>query len=174
LLEKKKRMAAILWFLVLFFLSCLILVLFSIKAYLQIQLEAQKALLLEIEKKFAESEAWDLREKINSINLTLTKLESFYQQKIYLTEILEKVSNILPRRIYLTNLSAVFSNTEEFGFKISLSGFAPTRESLFEFKKDLEKETDFKEIYFPPTNWVDPVDINFFVTFQTSNRQTNN
>ena len=171
LLEKKKRMVIILWILGLFFLVCLILILFSVKIYLQIQVETQKTLLSEAEMKFGQSEARELHEKINSINSTLTRLDSFYQEKIYLVEILEKISKILPKKTYLTKLSAIFSkNEEEFGFTISLSGFAPTREALFEFKKNLEEENCFKEVYFPPANWVQATDIDFLVTFKIGDR----
>lgn len=171
LLEKKKRTAIILWILVLVFLIYLILVLFSIKIYLQSEVEVQKTLLLEGEKEDGRSEFRELQKKIDSTNLTLTKLNSFYQKKIYLTEILEKISGTLPEKTHLTSLSAVFSSTEEkFGYTVSLSGFAPIRESLFELKKNLEKESDFKEVYFPPANWVKPADIDFFVTFEIGNR----
>jgi len=169
LLERKKRIIIILWALVLFFLVCLILILFSIKIYLRNQVESQKTFLVEAEKEFEQSEIQDLRKRISSVNLTLTKLNSFYQQKIYLSQILEKISQTLPSEAYLTNLSAVFSSDEEEGnVRVSLSGFVSTRETLFEFKKNLEKESNFKEISFPPANWVAPFDINFFVTFKVS------
>jgi len=58
----------------------------------------------------------------------------------------------------LTNLSIIFPS-------VSLSGFAPTTETLFEFKENLEKEASFKEVCFPPTNWVNLTDIDFSVTF---------
>lgn len=166
-LEKKKRIIIILWALVLFFLVCLILILFSIKIYLRSQVESQKAFLIEAEKEFEQSEIQDFREKVSSVNLTLTKLYSFYQQKIYFSQILEKISQALPSEAYLTNLSAVFCPDGEKGnVRVSLSGFVSTRETLFEFKKNLEKESNFKEISFPPANWVEPTDINFFINFK--------
>ena len=169
LLEKKKRIIIILWALVLFFLVCLILILFSIKIYLRSQVESQRAFLIEAEKEFEQSEIQDLRKKISSVNLTLTKLNSFYQQKIYFSQILEKISQTLPSEAYLNNLSAVFSSDEEKGnVRVSLSGFVSTRETLFEFKKSLEKESNFKEISFPPANWVEPTDINFFTSFKVN------
>lgn len=166
--EKKKKITIILWLLVLFFLLCLILTLFSVKIYLQIQAESQKTLLDESREEFGQSGIQDFREEINSINLTLTKLDSFYQQKTYFSEILGRISGILPQGIYLTNFSAVFTTEKEENIEISLSGFSPTADSLFEFKGNLEKENDFKDIYFPPSNWVKLIDINFLVTFKIS------
>lgn len=168
LLEKKKVLITILLILVLYFLFCLIFILFSIKTYSQIQLEFQKAFLLRTEKGLGESEIKNFQEKIKGTNLTLTKINLFYQQQIYFSEVLERISKILSQEIYLTNFSAAFytKEKEKTGIKFSLSGFAPTRETLIEFKKNLEKEEDFKEIYFPPTNWVKPTDIDFSLTFK--------
>jgi len=167
LLEEKKKIVITIWVLVLFFLFCFILILFSIKFYIQGQIESQRIILQQVEKEFKQSGVQDLQEKINSANLTLTKLGNFYQNKIYCVKILEKISKALPQGTYLTNLSVDYIDTEEeSGFRISLSGLAPTREVLFDFKKNLEEEKDFKEVYFPPVNWVEPVDIDFTVSFK--------
>jgi len=159
LLEKNKRIVIILWVLVLFFLTCSILILFSIKTYIQAQVKSQQYLLTEAKKEKSQSEVENLQEEINSINSNLTKLDSFYQNGIYLSGILEKISKTLPQKLYLTNLSIVFPS-------VSLFGFAPTTETLFEFKENLEKEPSFKEISFPPANWVDITDIDFFIIFK--------
>jgi len=158
LLEKNKRIVIILWVLVLFFLTCLTLILFSIKTYIQTQVKSQQYFLTETKKEKNQSEIENLQEEINSINSSLTKLSSFYQNGIYLSGILEKISKTLPKELYLTNLSIVFPH-------VSLFGFVPTTETLFEFKENLGKEPSFKEISFPPANWVDLTDIDFSVTF---------
>jgi Tfp pilus assembly protein PilN len=133
---------------------------------LQIQLEAQKNILAQSEEKFGQSGVKEIQEKINSANLTLTKLDSYYKNKTYFSEILEKISQIIPSKLYLSNLSVVASQTKNFSADVSLSGIAPTREDLFDFREALEKDSYFQDIYFPPTNWVKPADINFFVTFK--------
>ena len=168
--ERKKRITIILWLLFLFFLFCLALVLFSISIYLQSQTEYQKKVLIGGEKEFEQSEIQKLREKINSINSIVTKLIPFYLQKFYFSKILEKISEVLPQEAYLTNLSTTFSVSKEEKpkVKISLSGFIPTRESLLKFKKNLEEKSSFEKIYFPPSNWVKPTDINFFASFEIS------
>lgn len=166
LLEKKKRIAIILWILVLFFLICLILILFSIKIYIQSQVESQRTLLVEAEKEFEQSEIQELRAKINSINSTLTKLDSFYQEKIYFSQVLEEISATLPQGMYLTGFSVIPPLNKENGIKVSLSGFAPTVEHLIELKNNLDEDPNFKETSFPPENWVNPEDIDFFITFK--------
>lgn len=168
-LEEKGRIITILWLLVLFFLSCLVLILFSVKIFSQSQIQSQKVLLLAAKKELEQSEIAELEAKVNSANLIFTKLNSFYQKKIHFSEILEKISEILPQGVPLTNLSSQLSSLEEENvIKVSLSGFAPTRESLFEFKQNLEKEPRFKEISFPPANWVKPLNVDFSVSFTIS------
>jgi len=159
LLEKNKRIVIILWLLFLFFLICSILILFSIKVYIQAQVESQQYLLTETKKEKNQSEIENLQEEINLINSSLRKLNSFYQDKTYLSDVLEKISQVFPDELHLTNLSIISSS-------VSLSGFAPTTEALLEFRENLEKEPSFEEVSFPQTNWVDLTDIDFFVTFK--------
>jgi len=161
--EESWNLVLILGTLFLIFLICLALILFSVKIFISGQLEAQKILLLQEEKKFEESQIQSLEEKITVSNQTLSKLNSFYQSQTNLTEILEKISETLPPETYLTTLNLNLA-------QISLSGFSPTREILLEFKKNLEKEQTFGEIYFPPSNWVKPTDIDFIVTLRITNQ----
>jgi len=157
--EENWKLTLILSILFLIFLICSALILFSIKISISGQAEAQKILLLQEEKKFEESQIQNLEEKITISNQALLKLNSFYQSQTNLTEILEKISETLPISVYLTTLN--FNPAQ-----ISLSGFSPTREILLEFKKNLEQEELFEEIYFPPSNWVKPTDIDFSVNFK--------
>lgn len=157
--EERWKLSLILGILVLIFFLFLILILSSIKFSISGKIQSQKIILEMEEKEFKKAETEGFREKIVSINQNLSKLNSFYQEQTDLTEILEKISAILAPEMYLTNLSY-----QKEASKISLSGFAPNREVLFEFKKNLEKE--FKEVYFPPENWVKPRDIDFQATFR--------
>jgi len=171
LLERKRKLIIILWIFVLSFVFYFILILLPIKFYIQGQVEYQRIILQEVKKEFEQSGVQDLQEKIDSANLALTKLDNFYQNKIYLVEILEKISGALPQETYITDLSAIlFETDEELELRVSLSGFAPTREILFNLKKNLEEEKDFKKVHFPPTNWVEPFDIDFLVNFEVDIR----
>ena len=167
LLESKRRLIIILWILILFSIFCFILVLLSIKFYIQGQVDSQRIVFNMAETEFEQSGAQSLQKEINSVNLKLEKLSDFYQNKVYITEILEKIATTLPQGLHLNDISfSVFSIDEKSGFRVSLSGFASNREVLFDFKKNLEKDKSFKEVYFPPKNWVKPVDIDFVVTFK--------
>lgn len=159
--EKSWKLILILGILSLIFLISFALILFSIKIYLQSQLDFQKTLVKLEEERAKTFGIKNLQSEIAALNQNLSKLNSFYQRQISLTEILEKISKILPPEIYLNNFTYQ-RNT----LQISLSGFAPSRENLLEFKKKLEEEKSFKEVYFPPQNWLKTTNIDFFLTFK--------
>ena len=151
--EEKYRQVLTLCCLVLFFLISLFLILLSLKIYLAGEAESQKILVAASEKQFQSSQMQKLETEISSINKNLAKLDSFYKNQAQLTGFLEKITAITPAEIYLTSLT--LSNNE-----VALSGYCPTREILFEFKKRLEAESAFEKIYFPPSSWVSPQDFN--------------
>ena len=144
------------------------MILFSINIYIQNQTEIQRSSLAQSERQFLESENQEFQDGINRANSILSQLDSFYSQKTYFSEIVQKISKILPQDCFLTNLSMIFSieeETKEESIKISISGFAPMREDLLQLKKNLEQEENFKDISFPPANWVEPKNIDFYITF---------
>ena len=163
LLREQQGLILILGILFLSFLLSLSLILLSIKISLSGNLEIQKMTLEEREKEISFNQ--ELEEKIKNSNQLLSDLTSFYQSQFNLTQILEKISGLLPSGTYLTNLNLNPLQTEK-GIQVSLSGFCPNREILLSFKENLEREGSFSEIYFPPENWLKPKDINFIVTFK--------
>lgn len=163
LLGKKKNLITILWLLFLFFIFCIIFILFLLKTYLQIQLDIQKSALLMNEKRFEQPEIQQFQGKINFINSTLIKLDKFYQKKTYITQVLEKISQLLPKSLTLLNISL---RGEGGGIKVAISGIAPARDDLFELRKNLMGEKNFQEVYFPLADWVKATNIDFSVSFK--------
>ncbi len=172
LLKKKERIITIFLALGLFFIFCFSLVLISFKAYLDIEAKSEKILLETAIKKFNQPKITGLKKKVKSANLELKNLNSFYGKKIYFSDILENISNIIPEEIYLNKLSISLlpDNEKEKLVMVSLSGFSPTREILFAFRKKLEDSSRFREIYSPPSDWIKPTNINFFLKFEMSNK----
>ncbi len=159
--EQNWKLTLILGLLFLIFSVSLILVLFSIKIYIQGRVESLKVL-ADVEEKFLqESGTPDFRGKIDSANQKILRLESFYKNQDNTLSFLENIFRLLPEKIYLTSLFWQKSASQ-----VSLNGFSPSRETLFELKKNLEERKEFSDIYFPPSKWIDPVDINFQVTFK--------
>lgn len=162
-LEQQKTLRSFFILSALFLLSliCLSFILLSIKVYISEQVEFQKLILQEqqTEKEFGTSKIQQLEKNIKSINKEITTLNSFYQNQTHLIPILSKISQSLPLGSNLSTFSFIGDSS-----KISLSGFCPSRELLFEFKKNLQSNEDFSEITFPLANWVKPSDINFTAT----------
>jgi len=155
--EEKYRLILILCLIVLFFLISLSLILFSLKIHISGESTSQRILVEVAEKQFQSSQMQKLETEINLINEDLAKLDSFYKNQIHSAGFLEKISEIIPEGMHLTNLAL---DKQE----VSLSGYCFVREILFEFKKRLEEEPIFEEVYFPPASWVTPE--NFTVTFK--------
>ena len=116
------------------------------------------------EKEFKASDTQKLESEIGAVNQRLLDIESFYQNQFRATELIEKIAKILPPGVYLTqfSLSSKYGDKEKKQeIQLSLSGFSPTREILYNFKKNIEKEKDFQNIYFPSSNWIKPTDVDF-------------
>ncbi len=155
----------LIWEILIFsFLVSLALILFLVKISIEKDLEITKILLAEKERGASLNK--EFQEKINAFNLRLSALNSFYQNKINLTETLEKISKNLPEKSYLVNFNLTQQLEKERGWQIALSGFSPDRKSLLLFKENLESEKSFSEIYFPPENWVKAENIDFWVNFK--------
>jgi len=175
LLERKKRVVLSNWILVLLFFILLLSAMFLIKFYLQIQTTYLKAQLTSNKQVLEKNINKEILNKINSFNLSFEKLSAFYGEKIYISEVLEKISQVLPNTIYLTNFSVspnlVIENENDelnklVGFNVYVAGFSPTREEVLQLKANIEKEESFKEVFFPLKNWVKSTDVDFSLSFK--------
>lgn len=162
--EETLKLTLILGIVFLIFLTFLFLMLLSIKIFLNGELEVQKILYREKEEEFNNSQCQVFQGKIEAANEKLLKVDSFYKNQENLSGIMEKISEALPKSAYLTNLSITLPEGKEEKLDGTFSGFALTRETLLEFKQNIEKE--FEEINFPASNWVEPENINFSATFK--------
>lgn len=161
--EEHWKLTLLLEIIFLIFLISLSLILFSIRTYVSGQAEAQKILLSQRELETPQLK--DLEDKIKRSNLIFSNLNSFYQKTTNPSEILEQVSEILPSGIYINSFDFVPIGREYLA-EVAFFGFSPNRATLLEFKKNLESQETFKEVSFPPSNWITPENINFSVNFK--------
>jgi Tfp pilus assembly protein PilN len=159
--ERNLKMVLILGIVALGFLVCLFLFLFAIKISISSKLDVQKISVDQREEELKNSQNQKLETEINNYNQVLMQLESFYKNNFNLSDNLEKISTVLPEGVYLKSLNFNLENK-----KISISGFSPTREKLLELKGNLEKTNDFKNINFPPSSWIEAVNVNFTADFK--------
>lgn len=160
--EEKFKLVFILGLLILVFFLFVALILFSIQIYLSGRLLSQNIIFEAAQKRFEIPEIQDFQREIIALNQNIQELDSFYQNQIELTKILERISQIVPPGVYLTNFSWQKETSE-----IKILGFAPSREDLFKLKENLEGTDYFFSINFPPANWLKPKDIDFQVIFKT-------
>ena len=157
-------------------LVCFILILSSIKIYIAGQANVENIVFEQFEKQIQSSKSRETEDKIKIYNQNIADINSFYKDRTEISELLQEVSEILPSDIYLTYFS--FKTTEEkvkiensdktkkeIKREVSMSGFSPSRERLFELKQILESKSDFKEVYLPASSWTKPYDINFSLKF---------
>ncbi len=163
--EENWRIVLVLGITVLAAFICFSLVLFSVKIIISGSVEAEKILFGQKEKELEDSQADANEKELNAINQGLVSLNSLYQNQVSFTDILEEITKTIPSGVLLNNLSLSPHSSKEINISCTLSGFAPDRESLLEFKANLEEESSFNDIYFPPASWTEQTNINFTVNF---------
>ena len=166
--RRQKKTAVIVWFFLVFFAVCLIAVLLSVRAIISNKTSAEERIYSGLERKYEESETKAINKEINNFNSSVSKLDAFWKNKIYFSDIIARFAAIVPDGVYFNDLSLTPSVQAEGPSYLSASvtGIAPTRESLFNLKKNLEKDGFFQQVSFPPANWVKATDINFTISFK--------
>lgn len=165
--EQRNKIIIILWFLFFLFLLTLFLALLSIEFCIKGQADYRKIILSGKEVVLEQSGIKEFQENAKESNRIVKEISAFYKKKNYFTKTIEEFSDTLPTGIYLNTFSV---NVSEKGFSFNVSGFSPTRESLFEFKKELEK-SNFDKVFFPQDNWIKGENINFYLSFELLEKQ---
>jgi len=176
-IEEIGRKLSLIFLFILIFLLVLIFIVLALKIYILSQAKYSQGILENKEETFRSSQFLNFKQTIKETNQNLSKIKNFYDREIPITSILEKLSTLAPSTIYFTNLSfrKIFQEVEdektgkkelEILAEIHLSGYAKNREDLFFFKKDLEAEEKFEDVYFSPSSWVIPTDIEFSLSLK--------
>lgn len=167
--EENWKLTLILMTVFTFFLTALFFVLLLINIIILSNLEIQRINLSQQGKTPDNLQAQILEKDLADFNQTISGLDIFYQNQFVITDTIAQISKLLlSSDLYLTDFSFVSfaSQQKEFIGQISLSGFASKRNSLMNFKKELEKIENFQEINFPSSNWIRPININFTVNLK--------
>lgn len=167
--EKRKKLIVILNFLILFSLFSFLLSLLIIKVTICGEINSEKVKIEGEKRIFENLKLKEIEKKLKEENINISKISKILTEKIYISEILEKISEILPEGIYLKSVSFTKNlekKTNRYYWTISVSGFSKDRISLFKLKKNLEKEKNFSDLNFPPSNWLVPENISFRFSFK--------
>ncbi|MFH1509806.1 MAG: hypothetical protein ABID67_01490 [Candidatus Nealsonbacteria bacterium] len=153
-------------FLVFVFFVSFSLILLSVKIFISGELESQRILLEQGERELESPQRHNLQTNLVNFNNSFLQIDKFYKEQFSSADVLIQLSLIVPEGINFTNLSISRAGKELNEISFSISGFSPDRDTLLIFKEKLEEEENFKEINFPPSNWVKPIDVNFNINFK--------
>jgi Tfp pilus assembly protein PilN len=164
--EQRFRLLCILLFMCMVALVCFALMLGVIKMYVAGSLFAQESKIALLQERFSKDNP--VLAEIEKFNETTSQISRFLKSRRSISLIVESLEEILPDSIYLTafdydppGVRIQGGETQQVRSRISVAGFAKTRETLFAFRESLEKHPLFSELSFPASNWVLPQDIRF-------------
>lgn len=173
LAQRNKRLIIVLGNIILVFLICFILILFSLKFHILSEIRHQKYDLDNAEKNYQMPLTISTKDAIKQYNASLIKLEDFYKKETYISQVLKDVLDI-PRSsgLYFSEVTILKddknkTNQSSGNIKIFLSGTSATRDNLLVFKNNIEESKKIKNLYFPPESWVKDKNIHFNITFET-------
>jgi len=164
--EENWKLCLTLSFLVVIFFISFSLILLSVKNFISGEPESQRILLEQGESELENPRRHNLQSSLINFNNSFFQIDEFYKEQFTSAGILTQISSIVPMGIRFTNLSISRSGKKLDETGCSISGFSPDRDTLLILKDNLEKEENFEEINFPPSNWVKPIDINFNINFK--------
>lgn len=166
--------------LILFFLGvnlCLLMaVIFGFRLYVSAKNTDVDKKIIALDQQIKGPQFEALKKQIDTANQNLYKISNTKKEQVSSVNVLEKISSSLPEKAYLQYFSFQnsFKDTEnketkeiarDFFAKIRMGGVTQDRETLFLFKKSLDQEKSFQNVYFDPSSWVKPSNAEFTIDF---------
>lgn len=103
------------------------------------------------------SSAKNLTNDIKKINNQIKFIETIQKNNIQWTKVLNEISKFLNNDIHISSISLSLNGKEN----LIIKGHSKTRESLLNFKNNLEDKENFTDIDFPLKNLLEKNDIKF-------------
>lgn len=157
-------------------LCFLMAVIFSLRLYISAKNTNVDKKIFALEQEIKGSQFEAIKKQIDTANQNLYKISNTKKEQVSSVDVLAKISSLFPAKSYLQYFSFQnsFKDTEnqetkeiarDFFAKIRIGGVAQDRESLFLFKKSLDQEKSFQNVYFDPSSWVKPANADFIIDF---------
>lgn len=115
--------------------------LFAADYFTQKDIQKSKSKIAEQKRIFKRYE--EIENNVNDFNSKLTKIQSIESQKISWSSILLNLSSSTPTNVQIKTFSAADNNK-----RITITGYAETRNDIAVFKEKLEKSEYFKNVTF--------------------------
>lgn len=164
--ERKFRILLVLLFVFTVALVCFALMLGVIRAYTVGSLLLQESKIALLQERFSQDNP--VLTEIQAFNKTISQVSRFFKSSHPVSPILEALESIFSPGMYLISFdydppTAQINGGEAqpVNARISVTGFAKFRDTLFVFRENLRKHPLFSELSFPPSNWVQQEDIRF-------------
>jgi hypothetical protein len=165
ILEKNKKLAIILSSALLVVIICLLLILMAVKFYILGKAVSQNFVLDQAKKEYQTNDFLNYKNILQNYNEELAEIVSFYKNAKTFNPGLKTVLNIKkPEGLYFSDLSMVKTSSNK--IEVKISGISDTRDNLIIFKKSLEETKGVKNAVFSAESWVNPKNVNFYLTFE--------
>jgi Tfp pilus assembly protein PilN len=157
--QERANLAVILGTLVFVFILTLSMLFFIISIYLQGRVQVYD-IMIEAQKK-DESDQQSARSDIKRLNFDIGNAAAIQSKRILVSRIVEKISAELPQDFYL--------NAFMYGDgKVTISGFAPTRAVLIEFRDAIQSDPMFSSALLPLPIFPQEENVMFTLQLETS------
>jgi len=162
--QKDKKLSLLFGIAIFISLSCLGLVLLSVKYYILGISVAQKYTFEQAEIKYKTADFLAYKTLLENYNKNLSQIGLFFADQGRFSPALENfLKTEKPQGVYFTELYL-----RRKGGKIEgrLLGTAESREKLVLFKKSIESNNIIKNPNFSPESWINSKDVDFNLTFE--------
>jgi hypothetical protein len=176
-LRRAKSLVVILSGIVLVSLLCLVFILLIVKFSILNEVNNQKSDFEQAKEQYQSQDAADLKKIIKRYNDIMPQALTFYQEQVYFGDILASISEIsnpqglrfdnisLSRKLIVkTKKNAKDPRIYENEINVIISGKSDSRDDLLLFKKNIESQSQIKNVSFSQESWVSPKNINFNLT----------
>ena len=163
-----------------YFLCCLaflVIIFFLLDHYIVLETVEFDSAVLTKTRELESYKFQDFEEATTKINQTLAMIGIFQQDEILISPFFEEIDSLAQQDIFFTNITLTKDVrlvqkkeseklVRETYVRINLAGISSTREALYSFKKILESQKHFSQVYFSPDSWTKSQNAVFSVSFE--------
>lgn len=165
--KRTEKLVAVLSFVVLIPMLCLIILLVASKFYVLSEIVHQTGMLQEKKNRHLSFDSAVLDEAISNYNGLLSRAESFYKDRLYASQALKIILGVdRPEAVYFKRISAKREEREK--MSVEISGDSRDRDSLLLFKKNIESQSAISDVSLSPSSLVKQQDVSFTINFKVS------
>ena len=107
-----------------------------------------------------------LKNAIEKYNKSMPVVASFYDNRIYLSDVLASISNLETAKGLIFSSVSIDTQPSVKTVKVNITGTGDNREDLISFQKELEGQRQIKNVSFSADSWINPTNTNFKLSFE--------